>query len=82
MVVVKTPENPPAAANPATPRGSFLSVFNALKIFLPISNPAKLRAKMGAVPIKGAPIPEIMTRLISLQFTHIFKRPWLRQGAS
>ena len=71
MVVVKTPENPPAAANPATPRGSFLSVFNALKIFLPISNPAKLRAKMGAVPIKGAPIPEIMEnseRLISLQF--------------
>lgn len=54
IIVVKMPENPPAADNWATLKSWLGWDFNR---FLPKSLPKKLRANMGATPTKGAAIP-------------------------
>ena len=55
ITVVINPERNPAAANCA---GRNASSGEDCCIFFPIPNPMKLRAKMGATPTKGAPMPE------------------------
>ena len=63
IVVVRIPEKPPAAANCRAFRSFEPVPEMSLTSCLPQSKPKKLKAKMGAVPTKGAPIPGIRNQI-------------------